>query len=266
MPPFESYLTALREIRSSGEAVDETSYYGALESFLNDIGKSLKPRVRCVLSLKNRGAGMPDGGLFTEDQFKKSKRVACQVSPLNRLGARAQALDAPVESFQDAQENTNSILLDSRNNCTSQWKSGSIRSRNRGREANTRPEAGKRICTHAPPQARQDSLCPLDKDLSWKSANRTSCSQCCHSPWAPLRPLEHAAAARVKSLPVPARKKPDDEHQFKVGDCVSVTLHAGRLVDATIRAIVEWADGLHFQADYGKDETALVELWRVHPK
>lgn len=73
MSSLETYLTSLREIRSSGEAVDETSYYGALESFLNDVGKSLKPRVRCVLQLKNRGAGMPDVGLFTEDQLKKSK-------------------------------------------------------------------------------------------------------------------------------------------------------------------------------------------------
>jgi Type ISP C-terminal specificity domain/N-6 DNA Methylase len=73
MSSLETYLTSLREIRSSGEAVDETSYYGALESFLNEVGKSLKPRVRCVLQLKNRGAGMPDGGLFTEDQLKKSK-------------------------------------------------------------------------------------------------------------------------------------------------------------------------------------------------
>lgn len=73
MSSLETYLTSLREIRSSGEAVDETSYYGALESFLNEVGRSLKPRVRCVLSLKNRGAGLPDGGLFTEDQFKKSR-------------------------------------------------------------------------------------------------------------------------------------------------------------------------------------------------
>jgi len=73
MTPLEAYLTSLREIRSSGEAVDETSYYGALETFFNEIGKTLKPRVRCVLQLKNRGAGNPDGGLFTEDQLKKHK-------------------------------------------------------------------------------------------------------------------------------------------------------------------------------------------------
>ena len=71
MKPLDRYLTSLREIRSSGEAVDETSYYGALESLLNEVGQSLKPKVRCVLQLKNRGAGNPDGGLFTEEQIKK---------------------------------------------------------------------------------------------------------------------------------------------------------------------------------------------------
>jgi len=71
MTPFENYLTRLREIRSSGEAVDETSYYDALSNFFNEIGKSPKPRVHCILQLKNRGAGNPDGGLFTEDQLKK---------------------------------------------------------------------------------------------------------------------------------------------------------------------------------------------------
>jgi len=85
MFPFEAYLTSLREIRSSGEAVDETSYYGALETFLNEIGKSLKPRVRCVLSLKNRGAGIPDGGLFTDEQLKKSRG---EEKPLSQIPAR----------------------------------------------------------------------------------------------------------------------------------------------------------------------------------
>jgi hypothetical protein len=40
-------------------------------------------------------------------------REACQVSPLNRLGAGTQAPDAPVDKFRDWQENTNSILLGS---------------------------------------------------------------------------------------------------------------------------------------------------------
>jgi hypothetical protein len=86
MNPFETYITSLREIRDSGEAVVEASYYGALETFLNDVGKSLKPRVRCVLQLKNRGVGMPDGGLFTEDQLKKKDRA--ETRPLPQLPTR----------------------------------------------------------------------------------------------------------------------------------------------------------------------------------
>jgi hypothetical protein len=38
---------------------------------LNGIGKGLKPRVRCVINIKNRGAGIPDGGLFSADQFQR---------------------------------------------------------------------------------------------------------------------------------------------------------------------------------------------------
>jgi len=47
---------------------------------------------------------------------------------------------------------------------------------------------------------------------------------------------------------------------------VSITLHTGLIVDGTVRAIVNRTDGVHLQVDYGKDETALVELWRVHAK
>jgi hypothetical protein len=86
MTPLDTYLTSLREIRSSGEAVDETSYYGALESFLNEVGKSLKPEVRCVLQLKNRGAGNPDGGLFTKDQFKKRGKEETSIPQIPARG------------------------------------------------------------------------------------------------------------------------------------------------------------------------------------
>jgi hypothetical protein len=64
-------------------------------------------------------------------------------------------------------------------------------------------------------------------------------------------------------LRVPTRR-PDDEHEYKVGDRVSLTLHTGLIVEGVVRAIVERTDGVHLQVDYGKDETALVELWRVH--
>ncbi len=63
------YLRNLREIHRSGQAVPETSYYGTLETLFNEVGKSLKPRVRAIINLRNRGAGIPDGGLFAEDQL-----------------------------------------------------------------------------------------------------------------------------------------------------------------------------------------------------
>jgi len=70
MNPLETYLTELREIHDSGAATKETSGYPALAKLLDTIGHSLKPRVRCIIQLKNSGAGLPDGGLFTPDQLK----------------------------------------------------------------------------------------------------------------------------------------------------------------------------------------------------
>ena len=72
MDAFETYIRELHQIRASGEAVDETSYYGPLAGLLNEIGHHLKPRVRCIINIKNRGAGIPDGGLFAPDQFQKA--------------------------------------------------------------------------------------------------------------------------------------------------------------------------------------------------
>jgi hypothetical protein len=69
--PLETYLKELAEIRASGAAVKETSYYGPLANLLNEIGKTLKPKVKCIINLQNVGAGLPDGGFFTQDQFQK---------------------------------------------------------------------------------------------------------------------------------------------------------------------------------------------------
>ena len=72
MTPLEIYIQDLREIRSTGAGVKETSYYPALSNLLNEVGRHLKPRVRCVINLANCGAGLPDGGLFTPDQFQNA--------------------------------------------------------------------------------------------------------------------------------------------------------------------------------------------------
>jgi hypothetical protein len=72
MHPLEEYLDELLAIRSSGAAVNELAYYTPLAELLNEVGKKLKPRVRCIQQLRNTGAGMPDFGLFTSDQFEKA--------------------------------------------------------------------------------------------------------------------------------------------------------------------------------------------------
>jgi len=65
----EEYFGDLRDIHQSGGGVEEESYYGSLEKLFNGIGKSLKPKVRCIIQLQNRGAGKPDGGFFTKGQY-----------------------------------------------------------------------------------------------------------------------------------------------------------------------------------------------------
>ncbi|MDF1545278.1 MAG: N-6 DNA methylase [bacterium] len=71
MHPVETYLKSLNQIYSTGGATAETSFYSPLENLLNAIGGKLKPRVQCVTTLKDTGAGLPDMGLFTGDQIQK---------------------------------------------------------------------------------------------------------------------------------------------------------------------------------------------------
>jgi len=71
----EKYLRDLNEIYRTGGGVEEESYYPPLANLINEVGRKLKPRVRCVGQLKNIGAGAPDFGLFTSDQFQRAKDV-----------------------------------------------------------------------------------------------------------------------------------------------------------------------------------------------
>jgi hypothetical protein len=67
MHPLETYLAEIATLRG---ATKETSGYGVLQNLLNDVGHTLKPRVKCIIHPKNSGAGIPDGGLFLPDQLK----------------------------------------------------------------------------------------------------------------------------------------------------------------------------------------------------
>jgi len=69
---LEAYLVELSANRLAG-AVPETSGYGPLATLLNEVGRHLKPKVRCVINPANRGAGIPDGGFFVASQFEKGK-------------------------------------------------------------------------------------------------------------------------------------------------------------------------------------------------
>ena len=59
-------------VRGTRAGTPETAYYPSLSNLFNDIGKTLKPKVRAVITLKNMGAGLPDGGFFTQDQFDRN--------------------------------------------------------------------------------------------------------------------------------------------------------------------------------------------------
>lgn len=85
--PLETYIRELRDIRASGAAVAETSCYGHLATLLNEVGKTLKPRVSCIINIRNQGAGIPDGGLFTRDQFQKASDAEPMAGTLPARGA-----------------------------------------------------------------------------------------------------------------------------------------------------------------------------------
>ena len=66
-----TYFQRMVEIRSTGAATSETSYYSALENLLNELGTLLEPHVICNGQLRNQGAGHPDFGLYSKKQCTK---------------------------------------------------------------------------------------------------------------------------------------------------------------------------------------------------
>ena len=44
----------------------------------------------------------------------------------------------------------------------------------------------------------------------------------------------------------------------KVGDKMRVSMYGGKIVDAVIKAILDTTDGLKYQVDFGKDQTATI--------
>lgn len=74
MNPLKTYLTNVQQQHQTGQAVQETSYYPALSILFDEVGKTLSPKVFCVINIANRGAGLPDGGFFSASQRKSAEK------------------------------------------------------------------------------------------------------------------------------------------------------------------------------------------------
>lgn len=76
MDPVENYFSELRASHASGAGTKETSYYPALANLVNELGKKLSPKVRCVAQLANTGAGSPDYASSPQSKLKMIKLAA----------------------------------------------------------------------------------------------------------------------------------------------------------------------------------------------
>ena len=92
-----SFLSAAKSVHSTGGGTKETSYYTAINNLLDGAGHLLKPKVRCVMQLKNLGAGNPDGGLFTADQFDRKTGSAKDLGQPSRGVIEVKAPAEPVD-------------------------------------------------------------------------------------------------------------------------------------------------------------------------
>ena len=102
MDALEAYFSELSANRAAG-SVPETSGYGALATLLNEVGHKLKPHVRCVVNPANRGAGIPDGGLFIANQFEKGQTepLPGQLPARGAVEAKAPSADARLVAQSD---------------------------------------------------------------------------------------------------------------------------------------------------------------------
>ena len=67
----------------------------------------------------------------------------------------------------------------------------------------------------------------------------------------------------AKKKPAKNDKTERNINDFAVGDRVRVNMHRGRIVDVTVKAVVNHTDGPRLQVDFGNDETGLIHLWQV---
>ena len=91
---LETYLRRMREIRETGGATAETSYYPALETLLNAVGASLDPKVHVISQLADTGAGLPDFGFY--EKTSGALRGVVEAKPTNDDSIRTASGDQVV--------------------------------------------------------------------------------------------------------------------------------------------------------------------------
>ena len=75
----EAYFADLHRVRASGGGTGERSYYPALANLIGAVGRTLKPKVFCVLEGADQGAGHPDYALCTARQVQRGRPREWQV-------------------------------------------------------------------------------------------------------------------------------------------------------------------------------------------
>ncbi|MCY4573713.1 MAG: hypothetical protein OXF01_13030, partial [Gemmatimonadetes bacterium] len=75
----EAYFADLHRVRASGGPTWERSYYPALANLIGAVGRTLKPKVFCVLEGADQGAGHPDYAIYTAKQVQKGRPQEGQV-------------------------------------------------------------------------------------------------------------------------------------------------------------------------------------------
>jgi hypothetical protein len=88
MDALETYLRDIQAIASSGPGVAETSYYPALANLLNEIGRTVKPAVKCIINPHNTGAGIPTAAC-TRPTSSAAARRRPHLRPSIRRAARS---------------------------------------------------------------------------------------------------------------------------------------------------------------------------------
>ena len=75
----EAYFADLHRVRASGGGTGERSYYPALANLIGAVGRTLKPKVFCVLEGADQGAGHPDYALYAAKQVQRGRPREGQV-------------------------------------------------------------------------------------------------------------------------------------------------------------------------------------------